>query len=80
MCMLSERVQVLLTPEQRARVERLAAQQGTSVGAVVRASVEAYTRPRARSREEAARALFALDAPVTDWEDMKAEILRAVGG
>lgn len=80
MCMLSERVQVLLTPEQRARVERLAAQQGTSVGAVVREAVEAYTRPRGRSREEAARALFALDAPVADWEDMKAEILRAVGG
>lgn len=78
--MLSQRTQVLLTPEQRARLERLAEERGTSVGAVIREAVEAYTRPHGRSREEAAQALFALDAPVTDWEVMKAEIIREAGG
>lgn len=75
--MLSERMQVLVTPEQRARLERLAARRRRSVGAVIRDAIEAYTAPRSVSRAEAAGQLFALDAPVDDWEVMKAEI---VGG
>lgn len=74
MCMLSERIQVLLTPDQRSRVERIARERHLSVGAVVREAVETYIAPR--SREGALRALLALDAPVADWEKMKAEILR----
>lgn len=76
MCMLTERTQVLLSPEQRARLERLATQRRTSVGAVIREAIEAYTTSGAQSREEAARALLALGAPVDDWETMKAEIVR----
>lgn len=79
MHMLSERTQVLLTPEQRARLERLAVERGTSIGALIREAVEAYTRPHGRSRKDAAQALFALGAPVADWEIMKAEILQAAG-
>jgi hypothetical protein len=78
--MLTERFQVLLTPEQRARVERLAARDGTSVGAVIRRAVDAYTAGRGQPRAEAAAALFALDAPVSDWDTMKSEIRRGAVG
>lgn len=74
--MLSERTQVLLTPEQRERLERLASRRGVSVGAVIREAIDAYTAPRRRSRSEALETLFALEAPVDDWEVMKEEIAR----
>lgn len=76
MCMLSERTQVLLTPAQRSRLERMAEERRQSVGAVIREAIEAYTVPTISSRREAADALLSLDAPVLDWEEMKAEIIR----
>lgn len=77
MCMsYSERTQVLLTPEQRARVERIAQREQRSIGAVIRDAVDRYTVPRSRPRDEALEDLFALDAPVDDWATMKAEIER----
>lgn len=72
----SERTQVLLTPEQRARLERIANRAGTSVGAVIREAIEQYTVPRSRPREEALEDLLELDAPVDDWAVMKEEISR----
>ena len=71
---LSERTQVLLTPEQRARVERIAAERGMSVGAVIREAIDAQTAPRRRSREDALRSLLSHNAPVDDWDVMEAEI------
>jgi hypothetical protein len=79
--MHSERTQVLLSPEQRARLERVAAREGRSLGAVIRDAVDAYTLPRARSPHDILRALYSLNAPVADWEQMKEEIERgALGG
>lgn len=78
--MHSERTQVLLTPEQRKRLERIAVREGRSLGAVIRDAVDAYTLPRARPRDEALRSLFTHDAPVADWEIMKAEIERGALG
>jgi hypothetical protein len=74
MHMHSERTQVLLTPEQRSRVERIAARERRSVGAVIRDAIDAYTAPRVHSREQALRSLLSMNAPVADWEVMKAEI------
>ena len=74
--MYTERTQVLLTPAQRRRLERLAAQQRRSVGAVIREAVEAYVGTSTRTRQEAADSLLDTDAPVADWDQMKAEILR----
>ena len=74
--MHSERTQVLLTPAQRARLERIALREGRSMGAVIRDAVDAYTLPRARPRHEALRSLTSLGAPVADWDVMKAEIER----
>jgi hypothetical protein len=76
MHMFTERMQVLLSVEQRRRLERQAAEQRRSVGSVIRDAVEAYTRTSGRSRREAAERLLATDAPVDDWPAMKAQILR----
>ena len=79
MCMHSERTQVLLSPAQRRRLERIAAREGRSMGAVIRDAVDAYTLPRARPPAEALRSLFGQNAPVGDWDVMKAEIIRGAG-
>jgi hypothetical protein len=78
--MHSERTQVLLSPDQRQRLERIAAREGRSLGAVIRDAVDAYTLPRARSPREVLDSLFRQDAPVADWDQMKAEILRGALG
>lgn len=78
--MHSERTQVLLTPSQRARLERIAIREGRSLGAVIRDAIDAYTLPRARPRHEALRSLMRLEAPVDDWERMKAEIAEGAAG
>ncbi|MGH3443049.1 MAG: ribbon-helix-helix protein, CopG family [Nitriliruptorales bacterium] len=76
----SERTQVLLTPEQRARLERIAARRNVSVGAVIREAIQHYTLPRIRPREDALEDLFAVGAAVDDWEAMKDEIRRGALG
>lgn len=74
MHMFSERTQVLLSRDQRERLERMAAREGRSVGSVIREAIESYTAAGPRSRIAAAEALIAMDLPVGDWEQMKAEI------
>jgi hypothetical protein len=74
--MFSERTQVLLSPEQRRRLERQAAQERRSIGAVIRDAIEAYTSPSGRTRRQAAESLTSIGAPVAEWEEMKAEIIR----
>ena len=78
--MHSERTQVLLSPDQRSRLERIATREGRSLGAVIRDAVDAYTLPRARSRDDALRSLFSINAPVADWDQMKAEIIEGALG
>lgn len=76
MCMsLSERTQVLLTVEQRRKVEQMAARSSVSVGAVVRAAIDSYFPPASsEQRRRALDDLFVLDAPVADWAVIEAEI------
>lgn len=50
------------------------------MGAVIREAVDAYTRAIGRTRQEAADSLLAIEAPIDDWERMKAEILRGATG
>lgn len=78
--MHSERTQVLLTPAQRERLQRIALREGRSLGAVIRDAIDAYTMPRARPRDEALRSLIGLGAPVDDWQVMKADIARGAHG
>jgi predicted DNA-binding protein len=72
--MFSERTQVLLSPEQLARLKRIAARDGRSVGSVIREAVDSFVDQGPDSRQAAARAINSMDAPVEDWEVMKAQI------
>ena len=76
MHMYSERTQVLLSPAQLARLKRVARREGKSVGAVIRDAVDAFIGAEPDKRRQALEALFAMEAPVADWEVMKAEIER----
>ena len=72
--MLSEHVTVALSTEQAKRVRRKAAVQGESVSAVIRRAIDSYLDDDFAVRRDALDAMFAMDAPVDDWEIMKAEI------
>jgi cytidylate kinase len=74
MRMFSERTQVLLSPKQVEKLKRLAARDGRSVGAVIRAAVDRFEDPGDDTRRRAFEDMLAIDAPVDDWEIMKAQI------
>ena len=61
MCMLKERLQVLIDREQRQRLEHEAAQRGTSVATLVREAIDLTFPPTMPLRRRAADAI--LDAP-----------------
>lgn len=46
------------------------------MGAVIREAIEKYTVESLGEQDDLA-AVFALDLPVSEWADMKAEIMRA---
>jgi hypothetical protein len=75
--MFSERTQVLLSPGQVEKLKRIAARDGRSVGAVIRDAVDSYVDPGSDSRRRAFEDMIAMNAPVDDWEVMKAEILKS---
>jgi len=75
--MFSERTQVLLSPEQLARLKRIAERDGKSVGAIIREAVDSFVDRGPDSRQAAARAINSMNAPVADWEVMKAQILHS---
>jgi predicted DNA-binding protein len=75
MSTLSERIPILVSPEQRERLEDVARREGKSVGAVVRDAIDAQVPRQRRSRREAMEDLFSIEAPVADWPRMKAEII-----
>jgi len=75
--MYSERTQVLLSPEQLARLKRIAARDGRSVGAVIRDAVDAFVDAEPDARQRAVEELLAMNAPVDDWEVMKEQIMRS---
>lgn len=71
---LDHKTTLLLSDELYARLSRLAARQGTSMGALIRSAVEAqYGLTDVEDRLEALRALSSLDLPVGSPAQMKAE-------
>jgi predicted DNA-binding protein len=77
MCMFSERTQVLLSPQQVEKLKRIAAREGRSIGAVIRDAVDGYIEPGVESRRRAIEEMLSLNAPVDDWDVMKAQIMRS---
>lgn len=76
-CVFSERTQVLLSPDQVTKLKRIAARDGRSVGSVIRDAVDSYVDPGDDARHLAIQAILAMNAPVDDWEVMKAQILKS---
>jgi predicted DNA-binding protein len=74
--MYTERTQVLLSREQLARLKRKARRDGQSLGAVIREAIDAHTIDTSDRRRAAVKHLLTLEAPVDDWDAMKAEIIR----
>jgi Ribbon-helix-helix protein, copG family len=74
MRMFTERTQVLLSPEQLARLKRIAARDGKSVGAIIRDAVDGFIFAEPDVRQRAVQEMLAMNAPVDDWEVMKAQI------
>lgn len=75
--MFTERTQVLLSPEQLARLKRIATREGRSVGSVIREAVDSFVEAAPDSRERALKSILSMNAPVDDWEVMKAQIMRS---
>jgi hypothetical protein len=74
---LTERIQVLMTPEQARRLRQMADREGQSIGAVVRQAVDALSVYAARQEQlDAVADLAAMDLPVDDWSVMEKEVER----
>jgi hypothetical protein len=77
MSILTRRVQVLLSPDQLARLQAIAQTRGESVGALIRKAVEVvYFHRQPEKRREAVERMAALSLPVSDWEQMERESMR----
>lgn len=82
--MLSERLQILVTPEQRRRLEEEAERRGVSVGGLIREAVEAHLGTVAR--EDRLRALDSIRAmrgrflTVEELEGLVEEERSGIGG
>lgn len=75
MHMLSERLQVLVDPERRRRLEDEASARGTSVGALVREAIDlAFPSTAAQRAAAAAAILDADDMPVPGVADLRIEL------
>jgi predicted transcriptional regulator len=75
--MFSERTQVLLSPAQVTKLKRIAARDDRSVGAVIREAIDSFIDPGVDARRRAIQEMITMNAPVDDWEVMKAEILKS---
>ncbi|MFT4211120.1 MAG: hypothetical protein QM626_04540 [Microbacterium sp.] len=73
--MKSERLQVLIDVEQRARLERAAVARGVSLGALVRDAIDVVYPPQASRRAQlAAKILDAAPADVPAPDALRAEL------
>jgi len=80
MCMLSERLQVLIDREQRERLERHARARGTSVATLVREAIDA-SFPGDTTRRRAADDILGADAmDVPELADLLGELDEVRGG
>jgi len=75
MSMLKERLQVMIDSDQRARLEREAAERGTSVARLVRDAIDLSYPPTGARRATAAQAVLAADPmEVGSIDELRAEL------
>lgn len=78
MSLYTQRVQTVLSDDQFRQLSQTAAETGKPLSVLVREAIEkTYFAPREEEQRLAAlRELLSLNAPVADWEEMEAEIIR----
>jgi len=74
----TRRIQATLTEEQYRELQRQARARQITLSELVRETLERqyFEGPAVEQRREALRDLVSLRAPVADWPEMEAEILR----
>ncbi len=76
---LTKRVELLLDPEQYARLEEIARARGESVGALIRRAVaREYLQPTRELKRAALGRLLEQEIDLGSWEKAKREIGREV--
>ena len=75
--MLSERLEVRLPPETAQLLRREAERRGVPVARLVREAIDLLLQEDRQARLRAAEALFQVEAPIADWDQMKREIEEA---
>jgi len=78
LALYTRRIQATLTEEQYRELQRQARARHITVSELVRETLERqyFEGPVVEQRREALRDLVSLRAPVADWPEMEAEILR----
>ena len=71
---LHARLEIRLSPEYLARLKAEAKEKSTSVGSLVRESIEQRYQITNEDRLKAVEKIAAINSPVSDWEQMKKEI------
>ena len=74
---LTERLELRLPPELMRLLREEARRRGISVAQLVREAIEASLIGDREARIRAAEELFRLEAPVSEWPEMKREIEEA---
>lgn len=75
----TKRAQVLMEPEEYARLEAVAAEQGVAVAELIRSAVrERYLLTR-KERRRLVDDILALDLPPIDWREAEDDVGRARG-
>lgn len=67
----------MLSVEQSQRVKWLATRHGESVSSVIRDAIDAYLDDESTTRRNAVNRMLSMNAPVDDWEVMKAQIVES---
>jgi len=82
MATYTERVQTVLTEEQNERLIQLAQQQDKPVSVLIREAIEQtyFVEMDRQRRQKALDCLLSLKAPVSDWDEMEAEIEKGALG
>ena len=70
----TKRAQVLMEPEEYARLEAIAAQQGCSVAELIRTAVRDRYLTAATDRLAIVESWAAMDVAIGDWPSLKAEL------
>ena len=78
MAIFTKRVQAVLSEEQFAELNQIAIEEDKTISELIRDAVDEvyFSRVAEEKRMAALDQLLNLEAPVTDWEQMEAEIIK----